>query len=131
MKELKVTNHVHPYSYPKPVIKDLSYNKYEGLSIQEIENRYGKDEAQWVYFMATKGVDLTKPRFIEYESEPYVRVEIFKNGENHLYQIVIDKSENYTLFDVTIDESQVGEDAVREMVNSLLYDSLKSIGLLK
>ena len=131
MKELKVTNYVYPYSYLKPVIKDLTHNKYEGLSIQEIENRYGKDEAQWVYFMATKGFDLTKPSWIKPESEPYVRVEVFENGENYLYQIVIDEAENYTLFDVTIDKSQLGEDDVSNIVNGLLYDSLQRIGVLK
>lgn len=131
MPELKVTNHKPPYSYLKPVINGVSYDKYENLSIEEIREQFGDNKAQWVYFMATKGIDLTKPPAPKLESEPYVKVSLSQNGSSYLCQLFVSESEKYTLFNLTIDEAEVGKEAVHYMINDLLYASLQKIGVLK
>jgi hypothetical protein len=49
------------FIYLVPIKEPMVHNKYEGLSLQEIENRFGKKEAQIVFDYAALGLgNLTK-----------------------------------------------------------------------
>ena len=64
------------YTYYFPIIPEvpmLAVNKYEGLSLQEIRERYGADEAQEVYnIVASGGSNPTKPTMPSCEPIPKI-----------------------------------------------------------
>lgn len=69
-KEIVVERYVHPYVIERPVVQDIPVKSYEGMSLEEIEDRYGRDEAVGVYqFIAQSGIDPTKPKPPEFKTE--------------------------------------------------------------
>lgn len=128
--DLKVQNHMPPYTYLKAKIADVKVNRYEGLSISEIKDKYGKEEAQWVYFMATKGVDLTKHEFVLPEENPYVDVDIYKNRSKYSCHISTTTGEDRMLFEVDIDDTQMDDALVDQIISNTIYDHLRRIGVL-
>ena len=68
----------HGFVYYLPIIPEIPLtieNKYKGLSLQEIEEKYGNDEAQYVYnTVASGGPDLTEPQPIS--CDPISKIQV-------------------------------------------------------
>jgi hypothetical protein len=93
---LNIKLYIHDYIYVNNVkekINPIVIKNYIGLSFEEIEEKYGYNEAMAVYFSIRNGkFDPTKPYKIE--CEPYKEVELFdieiiKNKKEYPYKGII------------------------------------------
>ena len=60
---LKKDSYAGGFAWRKPKLMPIELEKYCGLSLEEIKNKYGDICAQHVYTMAARhGIDLTQPK---------------------------------------------------------------------
>jgi len=109
---LKYTNPKYKaWAYLVPIMEDIKYNKFEGLSLEEIAHRFGKDTAQSIFNLASQGYgDLTKPTPVANGSESVECISLclytYTSGSTKKLRFqLIDNS--YTQSDFCIDVHEV------------------------
>lgn len=135
-KVLEVDQYVEGITYFKPVLQNPKIrNKYAGLSIEDIETLYGVKVSRWVYFLATKGYDLTSrnnPKLdsIDDLTSLVIKIEYKKVGIDHYVYVITPEDKKILLFVTTIDDTMLLKEDVKRILYDNLYSSLKNIGVI-
>lgn len=104
--QIKTDSTFGGYDYKKAMKLPISFNKYEGKSLEEIKNQYGEICAQHVYTMAARhGIDLTarKVSSTTVPTETYVDIR-FETHERW------DGKSNWNLYLVSTGHTQSNRD---------------------